>query len=222
MALKDVVTGRKNWAGNVYTVLERFLTSNVGERWDDIYSHICSVAPAGTFLGREIRHAVEQSVDTKGPIPYPHDYYVDEQGILRKSTSRVSYRKELQERRSRKPIIKIFFVDDGNDLWYQFDSVSVKFVHSKTVPSKHKEWFRFERRHIDESYPIYEYVNYVRTRQIGTKPVVREEIHRFQCDSKMAKKLRLIASRRTKILKLINYHYDDPGLTAYVKGGSNG
>src|SRR5271157_3442133 len=101
MALEDM-KGEGRWCGDVYQILKRYLDANIGKPWAKLYSHICSVADSRTHLGYELRRAVGYEVDMNGNlehIRYRNDYYVDEQGLLRRFADKhwkSDYRKRLQ------------------------------------------------------------------------------------------------------------------------------
>lgn len=230
MAITSIFTERKRW-GNTYRVLRRFLTSNIGKNWDDLYSKICSVASADTYLGQEIRKAVEREVDTSPRTdPVYHDFYVDDNSILCKR-DKIVWRHKFKDRQASKPILQIVFMNDEN-IWYEYKPVSEKWVwrdvkeygrtERRQVPiySKQKEWYQFTKKFVDESYPIYEYVDGKKGRQIGNKTRVKEEIHKRQCNKKQIKMLHPIAARAAKIEKLVYPDWESKGLIAYVKGKS--
>lgn len=214
MSLKDMTQE------TMYPSLRRFLDSRVGTYWDNVYSRICEVAPANTERGLQLRKAVTHYVDTEGPAltRWPNDYYVDLLGILRR-VDKTPWKRRYKARMDKEPIIKVNFVEDGNDIWFELVTTNNTPQHSPYA-TKARCWFQFIRKHIDSSYPIYEYVNGKQGRQIGTRPSVHEEIHKRQCNSKEVKVLKKIAAREHKILKLTSQKADNPGLIAYVSGNS--
>jgi|SRR5665213_926447 len=180
MALKDIKTNKK-YGGTLYPTIRHFLASNVGKDWDTLYSKICSVAPANTYKGDQIRYAVERMVDTK-IVMYPNDYFVDASGKLQKSPKE-SHHNRWKKRKDELPISKITFTEDNQNIWYEYTSVTSRwsrvpikgfyravevYYHRWEKPdpdhqypylqySNHKEWFEFTRVFIDYTIPIYEY-----------------------------------------------------------------
>jgi len=224
MSLRDVKRE------TLYPTLRRFLASNVGKRWNGLYSKICAVESANTEFGREIRRAVEHMVDTKGPSIHPNDYYVDERGLLCAS-KRQSWKARYRARNNNAPITKIFFENDRPDKWYELSNIDYHWTKDhQLVPRGRKlYWFQFTRVYIDETRPVFEYVRHndqskdiTVPNQIGVKAYVREEVHKKQCNSKEIKKLQAIALRQVTIKKLEYQRGEQRQLTAYVAGSMKG
>lgn len=214
MSLKDMTQE------TVYSGLRRFLNSSIGKNWDALYSKICGTATVNSEKGRLIRKAISWYVDTKGStLIHPKDYYVDNNGHLRKYSEKKSWKTRFQEAKQKEPIIKINFVGDGLDVWFELVS------NNPISPYKPKftGWYQFIRKRIESTYPTYEYVNGRRGKQIGVHPITHEEIHKRQCGSKEIRALNDIAARKKKILKL-EYQREafeqKAGLVAYVPGTS--
>jgi hypothetical protein len=135
-----IVTGNEYWEngfGSDYSILRRFLASHVGEKWDDVYSEICSVADSRTRDGFRLREAVDGIVETSCSVTEDgtllddcgkplfaywrmHGFYVHPE---RKTLEYVP-----QKRRKKKIIPQTIFELDGNlyhkhsdGLWYRVE-----------------------------------------------------------------------------------------------------
>ena len=216
MALEDMKIGRRRYTGNVYDILRRFLNSNIGKNWDDLYSKLCAVARANTSLGDEIRYAVGSMVDPSPTAIWHGDYYVDVRGLLRKDNTH-AWKTEAKKRQNEKPIIHIAWIIDGNNVWYEYTHTSIHWQGLKCIKSKQMEWFEFIKTFIDKTRPIYQYDEHGNRTEAGVKHYVEEEIHRRQCNHKEVKILRAIATRKITAHKL-TYNYNSPGLTAIMSG----
>src|SRR5271165_5884543 len=103
MALKDIkAPGKRNC--NMYRIIDRYLQANVGKRWADIYSSICSIADISTYKGSEIRRCIGWEVDMNGPthLSYRNNYYVDADGLLQEFKKR-SWKSEYKAKRQKMP-----------------------------------------------------------------------------------------------------------------------
>ena len=74
--------------------LKRYIASNVGRPWDDVYSEICATLKANSVQGNHLREHVSWMVDSYAEFvervaiygedsPYRDSWYVDADGILR-------------------------------------------------------------------------------------------------------------------------------------------
>jgi hypothetical protein len=175
MSLKDMSQE------TMYPRLGRFLDSNCGKRWDSVYHKICSAAAANTLHGQRLRRDLRWYVD-----PYPgghNDYFVDDNGILRKAKS-INWKARRRERMKKEPIILVRSADPN--IWYELIDIPDG-PRASCYTKFHKAWFQFTRIYIKDSYPIYEYHGNVQGKQIGAKPINREEIHKRQCGAKEVK-----------------------------------
>jgi hypothetical protein len=72
--------------------LTRWLRSNVGRPWTQVYREICALADGRTEKGWHMRDHVRSDVDHRWPWA-PRDFYVDAHGFLRhRQTPRTRYR----------------------------------------------------------------------------------------------------------------------------------
>jgi hypothetical protein len=66
---KDVRRGERRYRDFPwrYSALRQWLHSHLGERWNDVWSEVCKVAPANHYRGIELRRRVSYMVDIFGP-----------------------------------------------------------------------------------------------------------------------------------------------------------
>lgn len=131
--------------------LRRFLESNVGRPWDDVYSEICEHADSRTVRGYHLRQHVWSEVDLV-PDPdgsAPWGLYVDQNGILQDANPRPRFRW------SRKPTTKLSYGDP--DLYYEkVDGFWYSFQTLHVPDSYCQEWLAMEsgeviiKRKLDE------------------------------------------------------------------------
>lgn len=236
MALKDVrKTG--HYGGSLYRTLSRYLTSNVGKPWSEVYSHICSIADIKTHLGRELRYRITQDVDdnfrTTKRIGH-NSWYVDDKGLLQAYPA-YSWKQRLRERNNRLPIDEIHFKDDGPNIWYMLIDIPDGPMASKYT-KLHKAWFRMTRtievktRRLDQ----WE-IDRLERRSIGIKKgkkdyykeYTQETSAQTQCNHKLVALLWQIAAKKPirKLLRLVDPGYQarqekKRGMIAYVAGSS--
>lgn len=117
--------------------LQGYLTSKVGELWDNVFSEICQNLPSNSIQGRHIRSHVEQYVETN-PVKIgnnyyetykywrswrtdyvqfgPGNFYVDDRGVLRQGTYRPHYPKKTDPN---KFSFEGLNYERHNKIWYE-------------------------------------------------------------------------------------------------------
>lgn len=115
--------------------LWKFLESNVGRKWDDVYSEICRVNDRRSLLGNHLLDHVKGLVDivsferngykygNRGQLNrgyYYGRYYVDVDGILR-SYPKYSFKRQWRQRRLDKALVKYQgqYYFRQNETWYK-------------------------------------------------------------------------------------------------------
>lgn len=180
--------------------LQRFLRSRVGQRWDDVYSEICSEADGSNIRGYHLRlhlndlveHAIDVEKDGKPIYPEGAKSWVSffvYNGILR----------EVKPRSWKRPKAKSKIVEMGGSFYYQHDDVWYQ-VRKEPIP---KRTFK-----IDYSTPktrtasyLRDYYEYYAEDDFGysgseysrNANVYGESVKLFkikQCDSQTCKKIR--------------------------------
>lgn len=111
-----------------------YLESQVGRRWDDIWSEICAHADSrnirGYHLRQHVKFAVELHPETRRWGRY-EGLYVDSEGILR--NGRRPTRTEIRRRwRDFKPTTRLgtenpdFWYEKVDGFWYSFETVHIR------------------------------------------------------------------------------------------------
>jgi hypothetical protein len=115
--------------GKDYMFVRRLLVGNVGRPWDDVYSELCQQADARSFVGHELRKAVEWMVETNcyfdadGTLRDHHDYKVGDmfwRARLYVHPETKTLEKIDTFRRYRRPATtqKVFELDGTNYHWH--------------------------------------------------------------------------------------------------------
>lgn len=216
MSLKELaVDGR--YSGNMYKILERYLTSNVGKPWDELYSYICSVASSRTYLGTRIREAVNSLVDVvrKDYRYFYPDFYVDDAGLLQKCKKLSRSQRNKRDKKSM-PVTTIRFTEDGSTYY------TLAEVHDGPVASKYTKvrlaWFKMELRIVSTTRPIndIEIPFYIKTGQPVKKgkkthyiEYKKETWIKSQVGGKLLLDLKMLASKRRvpKPYKIVKIAY---------------
>lgn len=232
MSLMDMRSDGR-WSANMYKILRRYLDANIGKSWSGLYSKLCSVADAETHLGHELRRAIQREVDEHDLSAIETyrrgDWFVDTQGRLQKY-SKESWKQKWKARKATLPIERIYFEEDGSNVYYELTEVSEGPRASK-YSKLHKLWFRVTRT--IETYTRVVSPEEAAARSIGVKKgkkdfykeYTHEKVDRLQVGGSVLPVLRAIADKHStsthKIIKLVHSNSrEEKQLTAVVSGSS--
>lgn len=136
-----------NWA-----YMRKYLKSQVGRKWDDVWSDIAATHDVRNYSDAEFRDAIKSWVhfdvvinedgmyDRKGGRLYSYrtdEYYVDENGILKIIPKNKRYR--YSPPKSKFVRFNGFEYYKHEGLWYEVVTKSVKDIHR--LPTEN--WFKF-------------------------------------------------------------------------------
>lgn len=232
MSLMDMRSDGR-WSANMYKILRRYLDANIGKSWSGLYSKLCSVADAETHLGHELRRAIQREVDEHDLSAIETyrrgDWFVDTQGRLRKY-HKESWKQKWKARKNTLPIERIYFQDDGQNMYYELTEVSDGPRASK-YSKLHKLWFRVTRtietytRVITPEEAIARSIGVKKGKKDFYKEYTHEKVDRLQAGGSILTILRVVANRRSnpkhKLIKLVySNNREEKQLTAVVSGSS--
>lgn len=232
MALEDVRMARR-WKSNLWRILERFLDAHVGHKWDEVYSKMCQTIDVRTEEGRQLHRYIEREVEDlrQKKVGTFADWYVDAHGMLWKYPKH-SWKTDWKNRYKNLPVSKIVFQEDNHNLWYELHEVPDKY-HRNKYTKVQLIWFRVDRTVETKTTPVEDLSKAWKPEQVKKgrrgyyREYTREVIRQTQCNSRVVKVLKEIATKESsKIVRLVqNERHPDTrmvtNLMAVVKGKSN-
>jgi hypothetical protein len=151
VSMSKVHYAAKDWYydkgyGSDYAIMRRFLRSNLGRPWDEVYSEICQQADTRTHDGHRLRECVDHIVEKSCTID-ENGFLVNDKGIRLSKWYRWEYYvhpetktlEYIQRRRKFvQPEIKTVYEMDG-DHYLQHENIWYK-VEMKLIPKERGNW----------------------------------------------------------------------------------
>jgi len=170
---------RNSYPNDRLAPLEKFLESNVGRPWNDVYSEIREHCDTRNIRGQHLWEHVVQDVLYPPPWRTRRGAYVDEEGILR------YYRRPKRAL----PPPKITVVPVSTDVWYEWFPF-VNYDGKKYRVQPRAQWYLMTRTWEEYTLPVYDYSQRPAV-QIGhSEPKYREVVTKRQCSKRQLKRLR--------------------------------
>lgn len=135
-----------NGYGSDYAIMRRFLRSNLGRPWDEVYSEICEQADARSHDGHRLRECVDHIIEKNCTFD-ENGFLINEKGHRLSKWYRWEFyvhpeTKNLEyiERRRKfvQPEIKTVYEMDG-DHYHQHEGIWYK-VEMKPIPKYRERW----------------------------------------------------------------------------------
>ncbi len=157
--------------------LERFLESNVGRPWNDVYSEIREHCDTRNIRGQHLwEHVVE---DVLYPWRIRQGAYVDDEGVLQ------YYRRP--KRALPRPRVTVLHVNA--DVWYEWFPFE-NYDGKKYRVQPRAQWYLMKRTWEEYTTPLFDYSKRPAV-QIGhSEPKYREVITKRQCSKRQLKRIK--------------------------------
>jgi hypothetical protein len=161
--------------------LDKFLESNAGRLWNDVYSEIREHCDTRSIRGQHLWEHVVEGVLYPPPWRTRRGAYVDEDGVLQYIPRR--------RRSYRLPPPRVTTLPVSDDVWYEWFPF-VNHDGKKYRVQPRAQWYLMVRTWETYTTPIYDYSQRPAV-QIGrSEPKYREVITKRQCSKRQLKRIK--------------------------------